>query len=42
MGEWGGGTNQQPIIKQIEEGTWQWIGHTLRKPNRAALKSALD
>jgi hypothetical protein len=37
-----GVTNQQPIRQQIKERIWRWIGHTLRKPNGAIGKSALD
>jgi hypothetical protein len=33
---------QTPIEEQIKEGTWRWIGHTLRKPQGATERHALD
>jgi hypothetical protein len=26
---------EKPIIQQIKDRTWQWIGHTLRKGSQA-------
>jgi hypothetical protein len=35
-------TKQEPITAQIRKKKWRWIGHTLRKPEGATEKAALD
>jgi hypothetical protein len=35
-------TSQEPIAVEIRRRKWRWIGHTLRKPDRAIEKAALE
>ncbi|XP_071177411.1 uncharacterized protein [Mytilus edulis] len=35
-------TNQEPATKQLKRRTWQWIGHTLRKPVGTINRQALE
>jgi hypothetical protein len=32
---------EKPIIQQIEDRKWQWIGHALRKDSQAAERQVL-
>ncbi|KAJ4440174.1 hypothetical protein ANN_08312 [Periplaneta americana] len=35
-------TEEEPIEIQIKRRKWRWIGHTLRKPNKAIERQALE
>jgi hypothetical protein len=35
-------TFQEPITVEIKRRKWRWIGHTLRKPDGAIEKAALE
>jgi hypothetical protein len=35
-------TSQEPITVEIKRRNWRWIGHTLRKPDGAIEKDALE
>ena len=35
-------TKQDPVIEEIRKRSWQWIGHTLRKPDVNITKQALE
>ena len=35
-------TKQTPTEQQIKEGKWHWIGNTLREPQGAVERHALD
>jgi hypothetical protein len=35
-------TSQEPIAVEIKRRKWRWIGHTLRKPDGAIEKAALE